>query len=341
MTLTSKFICMIPHIIHRMANHNMICSTIIPTIGRPSLSKAVKSVLEQDFKKDDFEVIVVNDSGNPLAPEDWMDSPQVRIVHTNRRNRSVARNTGAAVARGRFLHFLDDDDWVLPGVHKTLWGMANQSQAKWIYGGFHLVNNQHEVLGVINPTETGNCFIQMLAAEWIPLQASWIEAEAFFTVGCFDVQFSTSGQDIDLSRKIARYFEFAPVSKIVAAIRFGDTGSTTEYKRQISNSRLSREKSLDLPDAYARLQASTNNSAYWQGRVAYFYLASFSWNFRRRNFILAIGRLLYFFTAILTSGFRILSPPFWRAIGTQHINLVRATLGVRGDQAYPNTRWEG
>ena len=44
----------------------MFCSTIIPTIGRPSLSRAVCSVLDQEFSHDDFEVIVVSDSRKPL-----------------------------------------------------------------------------------------------------------------------------------------------------------------------------------------------------------------------------------------------------------------------------------
>ena len=45
-------------------------STIIATIGRPTLSRAVGSVLGQTSDAE-FEVIVVNDSGRPLAGFDW------------------------------------------------------------------------------------------------------------------------------------------------------------------------------------------------------------------------------------------------------------------------------
>ena len=41
----------------------MFCTTVIPTIGRPTLNRAVTSLLEQAFTADDFEIIVVNDSG--------------------------------------------------------------------------------------------------------------------------------------------------------------------------------------------------------------------------------------------------------------------------------------
>jgi len=48
----------------------MFCSTIIPTIGRATLARAVQSVLEQDFTAADYEVIIVNDSGKPLPADD-------------------------------------------------------------------------------------------------------------------------------------------------------------------------------------------------------------------------------------------------------------------------------
>jgi glycosyltransferase involved in cell wall biosynthesis len=47
----------------------MLFSTIIPTVGRPELSRAVESVLKQDFQTDQSEVIVVNDSGAPCRKQ--------------------------------------------------------------------------------------------------------------------------------------------------------------------------------------------------------------------------------------------------------------------------------
>ena len=54
----------------------MQCSTVIPTIGRDSLERTVRSALDQDI--DDHEVIVVNDSGHPLGPGAWTDDGRVR-----------------------------------------------------------------------------------------------------------------------------------------------------------------------------------------------------------------------------------------------------------------------
>ena len=97
---------------------SFLISTIIPTIGRATLSRAVESVIDQQPFGADAEIIVVNDSGQPLPKMSWMEAPNLQIIDTNHRERSVARNTGAAIARGKYLHFLDDDVlWRLP-FHK-------------------------------------------------------------------------------------------------------------------------------------------------------------------------------------------------------------------------------
>ena len=41
----------------------MFLSTVIATIGRPTLRRSVESLLSQQVAPDDYEVIVVNDSG--------------------------------------------------------------------------------------------------------------------------------------------------------------------------------------------------------------------------------------------------------------------------------------
>ncbi len=117
----------------------MFISTIIPTIGRSTLARAVYSVLEQGFQHEECEVIVVNDSGRDLPSEDWQKHPNVQIISTNQLNRSIARNTGAAIATGRYLHFLDDDDRMLPGAFDAFWEITKDSSAAWIHGAFRML----------------------------------------------------------------------------------------------------------------------------------------------------------------------------------------------------------
>lgn len=326
---------------------NIICSTIIPTIGRSSLTRAVNSVLSQDINQDEFEVIVVNDSGKPLAAEYWMKSPRVIILHTNQQNRSVARNTGAGIAQGKYFHFLDDDDWILPGMFQQLQKRTKiEAETGWVYGGFRLVNNDGEMIKEFHPTEAGNCFIHMMASEWIPLQASWIASDAFFAVGGFAPLHSLGGgyEDIDLARLIARHYEFTRVPETVAVIRYGDTGSTTDYKNLVKQNRLSREKSLESPGAFRRMWESTPSSGevsnYWHGQIIYYYLVSFVWNVKQKNLLKATNHLFLAFLAFVLSFRYVFSSDFWRGVIYPHHNLVRVTLEAEKKHLFTRTVWE-
>jgi glycosyltransferase involved in cell wall biosynthesis len=290
----------------------MFCSTVIPTIGRSTLSRAVYSVLDQVFGADDFEVIVVNDSGQTLPEMDWQHSGRVRVVDTNRRERSVARNTGAAIARGKYLHFLDDDDVFLPGALDAFWDLDQSSDAVWLYGSYQSVDNEGHLINEFHPDVSGNVFALLVAGESIPFQASLLQTERFFAVGAYDPQI-TGVEDRDLGRRMALSGTVARASAVVAQIRVGEQGSTTDWSTLAEGDRWGREKALSELGAFARLRASATSS-YLHGRVSRAYFASMGWNLRRRNMFTAASRLT---SGVVFAGCHLLSTEFWRGLRTR------------------------
>jgi glycosyltransferase involved in cell wall biosynthesis len=324
---------------------NMLCSTIIPTIGRPSLSVAIQSVLDQGLGSDEFEIIVVNDSGKPLPQTDWQNHENIKTIDTNRRNRSVARNAGAAAARGMYLHFLDDDDWMMPGAFSALLNVAERTQAAWLYGGFRMVDNSGATVTDIHPNETGNCSIQMMAWEWLPLQASFITSEAFFAVDGFASLPSLGGgfEDVHLSRQISLLYEMARTERVVATIRIGDVSSTTNYVTMFDQNRRSREITIAAPQAFGRLVASARSTAshsdYWFGKVVYYYMASMKWQLQNRHFLTAASRGAHMLAGFVLAGPRLLSSKFWRGVIRPHYpRMGRAIQEAGADHLYANTR---
>ena len=323
----------------------MLCSTIIPTIGRPSLSVAIQSVLDQGLGPDDFEIIVVNDSGKALPAADWQKQPQIKVIDTNRRNRSVARNVGAAASQGEYLHFLDDDDWMLPGAFEALLRAAGSSKAAWVYGAFRLVDNAGVTITEIRPDETGNCCIQLMAWEWLPLQASLIHSEAFFAVDGFASLPSLGGgfEDIHLSRQISLFYDMAHTEKIVTAIRIGEVSSTTNYVTMFHQNRQSRERTIAGPHAFQRMissaQSSPTKSDYWFGKVIYYYMASMNWNLQAKQFLTAASRAAHLLAAFILAGRWLLSPAFWRGVSRPHYPRMGTAIQEAGaDYLYANTR---
>ena len=297
----------------------MICSAIIPTVGRSSLSRAVESVLEQASPGEEFEVIVINDSGNPLPEAAWQQAPNVQVVDTNRRERSVARNTGAALARGKYLHFLDDDDWLISDAYRYLWELSQATDAKWLYGMTQLVDRQEHPLIRLSHNLHGNCFLQAMAGEWIPLQSSWIERKTFLRIGGFNPLLA-GPEDIDLLRRVLLHEEVAETPNLIAHVGMGGEGSTTNYVQHPQASRWAREIILDDPASRTRMDASAV-SPFWRGRKLRIYLTSAIWNLQHRRYVTAVSRLFFSLVSVLIAGTEIFSKDFWMAARKPYASL--------------------
>jgi glycosyltransferase involved in cell wall biosynthesis len=290
----------------------IFCSTIIPTVGRSSLSKAVESVLNQELSQAAYEIIVVNDSGLPLEKAAWQSDMRVQVIETICRERSVARNTGAAVAKGAYLHFLDDDDWLAPGAYEHLWALSQSSQAQWLYGISQLVNRDHTPIIRLQHHLKGNCFVRFMAGEWIPLQSSMIDARTFFKVGGF-VPSLSGPEDIDLLRRISLAGEIAETPQLIAYIVRDEKGSTTNYRSHREDSRSAREKILDAPRAFNTMLASATTPA-WHGYATRIYLTSMIWNIRRKRPLTAASRAVHGFAAIFMAGLGVFTKAFWGSV---------------------------
>jgi hypothetical protein len=294
----------------------VFCSTIIPTIGRDLLNRAVESVLAQDFTRGDFEVIVVNDSGRSLAPADWLQSPRVRLVETQRCERSIARNTGAALARGKYLNFLDDDDWLLPGALDHWWRQVEQREAGLVYGGTQLVDRAGNPIISLVHDLPGNCFVQVMAGEWIPLQASLIKKDVFFAVGGFHPMV-IGAEDIDLLRRLALVSNFSGTDTLVACVGMGVEESSTDYVRSIHVARWAREEILNKPGVWGRLQDGANSS-YWRGRIVRTYLTSAVWNLTHKRLWTAVSRGIFAASGLVHAAGHMGRREFWAALLRQH-----------------------
>lgn len=101
---------------------NDLVSIIIPTYGRPNtLSVAIESCLKQTYSP--IEIIVVDDN-NPGTEvreqteqmmQRYEQNPKVKYVrHEFNKNGSAARNTGFRISSGKYIAFLDDDDYFYP-----------------------------------------------------------------------------------------------------------------------------------------------------------------------------------------------------------------------------------
>ncbi|WP_407856661.1 glycosyltransferase family 2 protein [Enterococcus hailinensis] len=87
------------------------------------LEKCVDSILAQTFT--DFELILVDD-GSPdnsgtICDEYAKKDPRVKVIHKENGGLSSARNAGINIAKGKYLGFIDSDDYIADDMYEILY----------------------------------------------------------------------------------------------------------------------------------------------------------------------------------------------------------------------------
>lgn len=107
-------------------------SVIMLTYNRETLvSRAIESILNQTYRN--FEFLIVDngstDKSGEIADTYARQDARIRVIHRERGSIGAGRNTGLDAARGAYVTFLDDDDWVEPDFLAFLWRLLEDSGA--------------------------------------------------------------------------------------------------------------------------------------------------------------------------------------------------------------------
>ena len=98
-------------------------SVIIPVYNAEVyLKRCVDSVLKQSLQ--DFQLVLVDDGSQDKSPEicdayEAMDC-RIKVIHQQNAGVSAARNSGIKAATGKYIGFVDSDDWIDPKMFKRL-----------------------------------------------------------------------------------------------------------------------------------------------------------------------------------------------------------------------------
>lgn len=100
-----------------------VLSIIVPAYKvEKYLPKCIDSILAQTFR--DFELILVDD-GSPdncpaICDEYAAKDSRIAVIHQPNAGVSAARNAGLKRARGRYIGFVDPDDWTAPEMYEEM-----------------------------------------------------------------------------------------------------------------------------------------------------------------------------------------------------------------------------
>ena len=125
-----------------------VVSVIVPMYNVEAyLRQCLDSVVEQTLKN--IEIICVDD-GSPdrsaeIAAEYAEKYPNVKVVRKENGGLSSARNAGLDVASGRYVYFLDSDDYLEPEALEALSAKAEAEELDIVYFNTHLVFENQKI----------------------------------------------------------------------------------------------------------------------------------------------------------------------------------------------------
>lgn len=120
---------------------NVKVSVIMPVYKvEKYVAKAIESILSQTLRE--FEFLIVDD-GTPDKSGEICDAyaqrdSRIKVIHKENGGAPSARNMAIDIAKGKYLYFLDSDDWTEPTMLQDMYELAENHVAQLVISGFYI-----------------------------------------------------------------------------------------------------------------------------------------------------------------------------------------------------------
>lgn len=197
-------------------------SVVIPAYNAAQfICRAIDSALAQ--KLQDVEIIVVDD-GSTDNTADVVSRYQDRVLYVRQehRERSAARNHGITLATGKYIAFLDADDWWLPQkLAKQVDVFESNPELGLVYCLAARYTRDGQMLesgGLLSPVDIARgkwAFEDLIMGRCFPMPTVIVRRECLDEVDSFDESLSQF-EDWDLWLRLSLKYQFGFVPEVLA-----------------------------------------------------------------------------------------------------------------------------
>ena len=142
-------------------------SIIMPAYNTEEyIEEAIESVIQQTFTE--WELLIIDD-GSPdglaeIVKKYVKGDSRIRLIQQENAGVSVARNRGIQEAIGKYISFLDSDDYYLPSFLDKLLKRAQETRGEIIYCGY-ITEGRKKNFFIGTPYREGNLLYPILFGE--------------------------------------------------------------------------------------------------------------------------------------------------------------------------------
>ena len=127
-----------------MKDSSIKFSIIVPVYNvEKFLRESLDSIISQTLK--DFEVICVNDGSTDnsldILEEYAKNDSRFKIISQENQGQGIARNKAIDIAQGKYLLFVDPDDWIETNALEQIWNKAEATDANIVQFNYEIYND--------------------------------------------------------------------------------------------------------------------------------------------------------------------------------------------------------
>jgi glycosyltransferase involved in cell wall biosynthesis len=238
-----------------------LVSIIIPCFNAERwVGEAIRSALGQSHRP--LEVIVIDDGSTDQSLEVIKSfGDKIRWETGPNRGGNAARNRGLALSSGKYLQFLDADDYLLPEKIARQVAFLESTAADVVYGDWrhqhHLPDSKVELENIAISGEHDDILCELLGGWWVAPAAVLARREAILKTEGWDESLKAA-QDRDYMISVAMTgarIAYQPGCYSIYR-RYGEvTVSTGNWQRWLENHTRVLDKSLGALQSAGRLAA--------------------------------------------------------------------------------------
>jgi glycosyltransferase involved in cell wall biosynthesis len=187
------------------------------------IREAIESVRAQTHTN--WELLVIDDGSSddtPAAVRPYLADSRVRYFRSDTLGQPRAKNLGVALARGRFVAFLDADDaWEATKLEKQL-PLFDAPDVGVAFCARTLMDEEGRALPMREPEAppTGFVLPEMFAQNFVCFSSCVVRRDVFARVGGFGPQWDLA-IDYDFWLRVASHYQFAHVNEPLVRYRTG------------------------------------------------------------------------------------------------------------------------